>query len=157
MLLEKVLQCSNGFNVPSPIQSHAWPLLLDSRDLIGIAKTGSAVNPSNNVTVSLGSKLLIVLSLYLYCLYTIILLLPNRRNHEFFQLSRKLWERLSLGGKLLRLRFCADFRKGNHGARKSRNELGDVRTKIAIHRHHIAIGLNNSEVQLWDTTVNRQF
>ncbi|KAK9096565.1 hypothetical protein Sjap_022062 [Stephania japonica] len=28
-------------NVPSPIQSHAWPFLLDSRDLIDTAKTGS--------------------------------------------------------------------------------------------------------------------
>ncbi|KAK9123893.1 hypothetical protein Sjap_013495 [Stephania japonica] len=39
-LLEKVLQCGNGFNVLSPIQSHAWPFLLDSRELISIAKTG---------------------------------------------------------------------------------------------------------------------
>ncbi|KAK9091334.1 hypothetical protein Sjap_024511 [Stephania japonica] len=41
----------------------------------------AAENPSNNGTVSLGSRLLIVLSLY-YCLYTAILFLPNRRNHE---------------------------------------------------------------------------
>ncbi|KAK9096549.1 hypothetical protein Sjap_022046 [Stephania japonica] len=27
--------------LPSPIQSHAWSVLLNSRDLIGIAKTGS--------------------------------------------------------------------------------------------------------------------
>ncbi|KAK9144216.1 hypothetical protein Sjap_004119 [Stephania japonica] len=40
-LPEKVLQCCNGFSKPSPIQSHAWPFLLDGRDLIGIAKTGS--------------------------------------------------------------------------------------------------------------------
>ncbi|KAK9120482.1 hypothetical protein Syun_018099 [Stephania yunnanensis] len=40
-LPDKVLQCCNGFSEPSPIQSHAWPFLLDGRDLIGIAKTGS--------------------------------------------------------------------------------------------------------------------
>ncbi|KAK9096566.1 hypothetical protein Sjap_022063 [Stephania japonica] len=28
--------------VPSPVQSHAWPFLLDSRDLFGIAKIGLA-------------------------------------------------------------------------------------------------------------------
>ncbi|KAK9123685.1 hypothetical protein Sjap_013287 [Stephania japonica] len=43
-LPEKVLQCCNGFNVSSPIQSHAWPFLLDSRDLIGIAKIGSELS-----------------------------------------------------------------------------------------------------------------
>ncbi|CAN0842981.1 DEAD-box ATP-dependent RNA helicase 5 [Linum grandiflorum] len=40
-LPEKVLECCQGFENPSPIQSHAWPFLLDGRDFIGIAKTGS--------------------------------------------------------------------------------------------------------------------
>ncbi|CAN1857439.1 DEAD-box ATP-dependent RNA helicase 5 [Linum perenne] len=40
-LPEKVLKCCQGFETPSPIQSHAWPFLLDGRDFIGIAKTGS--------------------------------------------------------------------------------------------------------------------
>ncbi|KAK9096548.1 hypothetical protein Sjap_022045 [Stephania japonica] len=34
----------SSVNVPSPIQSHAWPFLLDCRDLIGITKTGSGKN-----------------------------------------------------------------------------------------------------------------
>ncbi|KAE9596899.1 putative RNA helicase [Lupinus albus] len=38
---EKVLECCKGFKNPSPIQSRAWPFLLDGRDLIGIAATGS--------------------------------------------------------------------------------------------------------------------
>ena len=40
-LPENVLQCCKGFEKPSPIQSRAWPFLLDRRDLIGIAATGS--------------------------------------------------------------------------------------------------------------------
>ncbi|KAF9605334.1 hypothetical protein IFM89_016099 [Coptis chinensis] len=36
-LPEEVLECCKGFNKPSPIQSHAWPFLLDGRDFIGIA------------------------------------------------------------------------------------------------------------------------
>ncbi|KAF9623363.1 hypothetical protein IFM89_001196 [Coptis chinensis] len=40
-LPEEVLECCKGFNKPSPIQSHAWPFLLDGRDFIGIAATGS--------------------------------------------------------------------------------------------------------------------
>jgi len=36
-----VLECCQGFEKPSPIQSHAWPFLLAGRDLIGIAATGS--------------------------------------------------------------------------------------------------------------------
>ncbi|CAL0331612.1 unnamed protein product [Lupinus luteus] len=40
-LPEKVLECCKGFEKPSPIQSRAWPFLLDGRDLIGIAATGS--------------------------------------------------------------------------------------------------------------------
>lgn len=40
-LPENVLACCNGFEKPSPIQSRAWPFLLDGRDLIGIAATGS--------------------------------------------------------------------------------------------------------------------
>jgi len=30
-----------GFEAPTPIQSHAWPILLHGRDLIGVAQTGS--------------------------------------------------------------------------------------------------------------------
>ncbi|KAL2901171.1 DEAD-box ATP-dependent RNA helicase 5 [Bienertia sinuspersici] len=40
-LPENVLECCKGFAKPSPIQSHAWPFLLDGRDFIGIAQTGS--------------------------------------------------------------------------------------------------------------------
>ncbi|KAM6587647.1 hypothetical protein CsatA_010252 [Cannabis sativa] len=36
-----VLQCCQNFDSPSPIQSRAWPFLLDGRDFIGIAATGS--------------------------------------------------------------------------------------------------------------------
>ncbi|KAG9444339.1 hypothetical protein H6P81_015679 [Aristolochia fimbriata] len=37
----EVLECCKNFNKPSPIQSHAWPFLLNGRDFIGIAATGS--------------------------------------------------------------------------------------------------------------------
>uniref|UniRef100_A0A0D9WXV3 RNA helicase n=1 Tax=Leersia perrieri TaxID=77586 RepID=A0A0D9WXV3_9ORYZ len=37
----QVLDCCKGFARPSPIQAHAWPYLLDGRDFIGIAATGS--------------------------------------------------------------------------------------------------------------------
>lgn len=40
-LPENVLQCCKNFKKPSPIQAHAWPFLLDGRDFIGIAATGS--------------------------------------------------------------------------------------------------------------------
>ncbi|XP_044466924.1 DEAD-box ATP-dependent RNA helicase 5 [Mangifera indica] len=40
-LPENVLECCKNFKNPSPIQSHAWPFLLNGRDFIGIAKTGS--------------------------------------------------------------------------------------------------------------------
>ncbi|KAK7348044.1 hypothetical protein VNO80_22593 [Phaseolus coccineus] len=40
-LPENVLECCKGFEKPSPIQSRAWPFLLDRRDFIGIAATGS--------------------------------------------------------------------------------------------------------------------
>jgi len=36
-----VLDCCSAFARPSPIQAHAWPFLLDGRDFIGIAATGS--------------------------------------------------------------------------------------------------------------------
>ncbi|KAK9267055.1 hypothetical protein L1049_003603 [Liquidambar formosana] len=42
-LPEKVLECCKNFSKPSPIQSRAWPFLLDGRDFIGIAATGSDV------------------------------------------------------------------------------------------------------------------
>uniref|UniRef100_M8BXR9 RNA helicase n=1 Tax=Aegilops tauschii TaxID=37682 RepID=M8BXR9_AEGTA len=37
----QVLDCCKGFDRPSPIQALAWPYLLDGRDFIGIAATGS--------------------------------------------------------------------------------------------------------------------
>ncbi|XP_058103964.1 DEAD-box ATP-dependent RNA helicase 5 isoform X2 [Magnolia sinica] len=40
-LPDEVLECCKNFRRPSPIQSHAWPFLLDGRDFIGIAATGS--------------------------------------------------------------------------------------------------------------------
>ncbi|PQM41312.1 DEAD-box ATP-dependent RNA helicase 5 isoform X2 [Prunus yedoensis var. nudiflora] len=40
-LPSEVLRCCENFKSPSPIQSRAWPFLLDGRDFIGIAKTGS--------------------------------------------------------------------------------------------------------------------
>lgn len=40
-LPDNVLECCRDFDKPSPIQSHAWPFLLDGRDFIGIAATGS--------------------------------------------------------------------------------------------------------------------
>lgn len=40
-LPKDVLDCCKDFAKPSPIQSHAWPFLLDGRDFIGIAQTGS--------------------------------------------------------------------------------------------------------------------
>lgn len=43
-LPSEVLQCCQNFNSPSPIQSRAWPFLLDGRDFIGIAKTGSGTS-----------------------------------------------------------------------------------------------------------------
>ncbi|MCO5567951.1 hypothetical protein L7F22_021647 [Adiantum nelumboides] len=38
---EMVMKCCSGFKKPSPIQAYAWPFLLDGRDLVGIAATGS--------------------------------------------------------------------------------------------------------------------
>ncbi|KAJ8754288.1 hypothetical protein K2173_002739 [Erythroxylum novogranatense] len=40
-LPDDVLKCCKDFKNPSAIQAHSWPFLLDGRDLIGIAKTGS--------------------------------------------------------------------------------------------------------------------
>ncbi|WOL16649.1 DEAD-box ATP-dependent RNA helicase 5 [Canna indica] len=40
-LPKEVLDCCKSFSKPSPIQSRAWPFLLDGRDFIGIAATGS--------------------------------------------------------------------------------------------------------------------
>ncbi|KAL5196681.1 hypothetical protein ABZP36_000193 [Zizania latifolia] len=40
-LPSQVLDCCKGFARPSPIQAYAWPYLLDGRDFIGIAATGS--------------------------------------------------------------------------------------------------------------------
>jgi ATP-dependent RNA helicase DBP3 len=38
---KEILECCKDFKKPSPIQSYAWPFLLDGRNLIGIAATGS--------------------------------------------------------------------------------------------------------------------
>lgn len=43
-LPEEVIECCKGFKKPSPIQSRAWPFLLDGRDFIGIAATGSGTS-----------------------------------------------------------------------------------------------------------------
>lgn len=40
-LSAEVLDCCKNFSKPSPIQSHSWPFLLDGRDFVGIAATGS--------------------------------------------------------------------------------------------------------------------
>lgn len=40
-LPDDVLECCKAFDKPSPIQAYTWPFLLDGRDLIGIAATGS--------------------------------------------------------------------------------------------------------------------
>lgn len=40
-LPDNVLECCKTFDKPSPIQSHSWRFLLEGRDFIGIAKTGS--------------------------------------------------------------------------------------------------------------------
>lgn len=40
-LPDEVLMCCKTFSEPSPIQSRAWPFLLNGRDFIGIAATGS--------------------------------------------------------------------------------------------------------------------
>eukprot|EP00252_Welwitschia_mirabilis_P010210 TRINITY_DN23380_c0_g1_i2.p1 TRINITY_DN23380_c0_g1~~TRINITY_DN23380_c0_g1_i2.p1 ORF type:complete len:595 (-),score=161.42 TRINITY_DN23380_c0_g1_i2:586-2370(-) len=40
-LPENVLRCCKSFKKPSPIQAYAWPYLLQGRDFIGIAATGS--------------------------------------------------------------------------------------------------------------------
>ncbi|XP_051129536.1 DEAD-box ATP-dependent RNA helicase 5 isoform X2 [Andrographis paniculata] len=37
----EILDCCKTFDKPSPIQSNSWPYLLDGRDFIGIAATGS--------------------------------------------------------------------------------------------------------------------
>lgn len=42
-LPNEVLECCKSFERPSPIQARAWPFLLNGRDLIGIAATGSGI------------------------------------------------------------------------------------------------------------------
>jgi len=32
---------TNGFTKPSPIQAQSWPILMNKRDIVGIAETGS--------------------------------------------------------------------------------------------------------------------
>lgn len=40
-LPDEVLECCKTFDKPSPIQANSWRFLLEGRDFIGIAKTGS--------------------------------------------------------------------------------------------------------------------
>ena len=40
-LPSNVLECCKKFSEPSPIQANGWPFLLEGRDFIGIAATGS--------------------------------------------------------------------------------------------------------------------
>lgn len=35
---------SEGFQAPTPIQAVAWPIVLDKRDVISVARTGSGAN-----------------------------------------------------------------------------------------------------------------
>lgn len=51
-LPSEVLECCKNFDKPSPIQSQSWPFLLEGRDFIGIAKTGSG-NPFIDLFLSL--------------------------------------------------------------------------------------------------------
>ncbi|KAG6525502.1 hypothetical protein ZIOFF_015458 [Zingiber officinale] len=55
----QVLDCCKSFSKPSPIQSHSWPFLLDGRDLIGIAATGSGP-----VACHKGSRTMILRDVY---------------------------------------------------------------------------------------------
>lgn len=54
-----VLKCCENFSKPSPIQSNSWPFLLDGRDFIGIAATGSGFVslPSSLVNAFAGRSL----------------------------------------------------------------------------------------------------
>lgn len=36
-----------GFQKPSPIQAHSWPILLSGKDMIGISQTGSGIYIGN--------------------------------------------------------------------------------------------------------------
>jgi len=36
-----VMQCTRGFDAPTPIQAQCWPILARGRDVVGVAKTGS--------------------------------------------------------------------------------------------------------------------
>jgi len=64
-LPENVLECCKGFEKPSPIQSRAWPFLLDRRDLIGIAATGSGALLFVYVCVSRDLKSVLILVVFL--------------------------------------------------------------------------------------------
>lgn len=74
-LPSNVLQCCKNFEKPSPIQAHAWPFLLNGRDFIGIAATGSGktiafgvpalmhiLNKKNRKTVNKSMPFCLVLS-----------------------------------------------------------------------------------------------
>ena len=37
----ELLQATDGFVAPSPIQAQCWPIILSGRDVVGIAATGS--------------------------------------------------------------------------------------------------------------------
>ena len=36
-----ILKCTSSFAEPTPIQAQSWPAIMDSKDVVGIAKTGS--------------------------------------------------------------------------------------------------------------------
>lgn len=59
-----VLECCKNFSKPSPIQSHAWPFLLDGRDFIGIAATGSG---NQSLLLLLSLLLCSYIHIYLSC------------------------------------------------------------------------------------------
>merc|ERR1719453_2928908 len=40
-LLAQYLSETIGFKKPTPIQAYCWPILLDGRNVVGVAKTGS--------------------------------------------------------------------------------------------------------------------
>ena len=45
-----------GFKVPSPIQSQAWPILLSGKDLIGIAQTGTGNQMNYSIIIRITKK-----------------------------------------------------------------------------------------------------
>lgn len=44
---DALLHAVKNFQTPSPIQAQCWPIILQGRDLIGIASTGSGASTSH--------------------------------------------------------------------------------------------------------------